>query len=1070
MAQRSIMSFFGSSGMKKTSTGTEKKRERSPLKVKNKSPDKSPITEQPKKKMRRILDSDEEEEEENVGKQVREEKELSKQEDKEGKQEDEEAGKHKDKCEKICAEKKAEGSKKEKMETNTDGEHSSKIGQQSPSENKKFASPSSVNGTPGTSSPEYTPTISPGSIPLRKTARKHMRKRTLNPPETHNSTPDDVEKPSNEVKEEIKEEIKEERKESDNSVPETSMPKSPTIKKEIVDKCSKSDENDSEEDQVEKKKAKVQKKSKKDTPSSKGRMVKLPENIKAEIRDVKTPKGKKKLSSNESQKSIAEQEDEEETANDSQEEKSTKAKKRKRKQIIESDDDEEEEEKLDVDKEMKTSPKVKKEVEKSPVHPFFSTKTPKRELADKQKDNKDDTPVKTKKEISTPAKPVGAGDSSDKKVTDVNYNPGKSNYNPILDACWKQNEKVPYLALARTFEQIEATTKRLKTIEILCNFLRSVIALTPEDLVKCIYLCLNKLAPAYEGLELGMGETILMRAIGQATGRSVDKMKAEVAEKGDLGIVAETSRSTQKMMFAPPKLTIQGVFAKLREIAAMTGNASQNRKTEKVKGMFVACRHSEARYLIRSLTGKLRIGLAEQSVLVALGNAVVLTPPGQDIDVKQQTTISDTMRKKMEEGALIIKTTYCELPNYDKIIPTLLEHGLEELPKHCKLTPGTPLKPMLAHPTKGISEVLNRFENMTFTCEYKYDGERAQIHLLENGEVHIYSRNQENNTSKYPDIIERIPGILTEGVTSCVIDSEAVAWDKEKKDILPFQVLSTRKRKDADMSQIKVQVCVYAFDLLYLNGQSLVKEPFRRRRELLHSSCKEVEGQFVFAKSMVSTETEDIQEFLDESIKGNCEGLMVKTLDEEATYEIAKRSHNWLKLKKDYLDGVGDTLDLVVIGGYRGKGKRTGTYGGFLLACYDDENEEFQSICKIGTGFKDEDLDKHTKFLTDHLIDKPKAYYRYDTSHEPDHWFDAVQVWEVKAADLSISPTHRAAMGIVDPSKGISLRFPRFLRIREDKRADEATNASQVAELYNNQDQVKNQKASTTKANPDDFY
>uniref|UniRef100_A0A3P8NLY1 DNA ligase n=1 Tax=Astatotilapia calliptera TaxID=8154 RepID=A0A3P8NLY1_ASTCA len=635
----------------------------------------------------------------------------------------------------------------------------------------------------------------------------------------------------------------------------------------------------------------------------------------------------------------------------------------------------------------------------------------------------------------------------------------------------KDTKGVPYLAVARTFERIEEDSGRLRNIETLSNLFRSVLLLSPDDLLCCVYLCLNQLGPAYLGMELGVGETVLMKAVAQATGRQLDKVKAEAQEKGDLGLVAESSRSNQRMMFQPASLTAGGVFRKLKEIASMSGNSAMNKKIDIIKGLFVACRFSEARYIVRSLAGKLRIGLAEQSVLSALSQAVCLTPPGQGfpptvIDAGKGMS-AESRRAWIEEKSLILKQTYCEMPNYDVLIPVLLKEGIDQLPNHCKLTPGVPLRPMLAHPTKGVGEVMKKFDEAAFTCEYKYDGERAQIHILEGGEVRIFSRNQEDNTSKYPDIISRIPKVKKDSVVSCVLDSEAVAWDHEKKQIQPFQVLTTRKRKDVDASEIKVQVCVYAFDLLYLNGESLVRQPLCRRRALLRESFSEVEGEFVFARSIDSDNTDTIAEFLEQSVRDSCEGLMVKTLEKDATYEIAKRSHNWLKLKKDYLEGVGDTVDLCVIGAYLGKGKRTGTYGGFLLACYDEENEEFQSVCKIGTGFKDEDLEQHYKFLKEHILPKPRAYYRVDQSAEPDVWLDAVQVWEVKCADLSLSPVYKAAMGMVDPEKGISLRFPRFLRIRDDKKPEDATAAAQIAELYKKQQQIQNQG---DKADPEDYY
>lgn len=276
--------------------------------------------------------------------------------------------------------------------------------------------------------------------------------------------------------------------------------------------------------------------------------------------------------------------------------------------------------------------------------------------------------------------------------------------------------RVPYLALSRTLEEIEKTSARLKMIEILSNFLRSVIKLSPEDLLPSVYLCLNKIGPAYEGLELGLAEQTLIRAISQSTGRTFSQIKNDVTESGDLGTVAEKSRSSQRLMFRPQPLTVRAIFQKFREIAAMTGQSAVNKKINIIQGLFVACRGPEARFLIRSLNGKLRIGLAEQSVLQAIASACV-----------EKKISTDGFKTRSDELALILKTTYCECPNYDKIIPVILEHGIEALPEFCKITPGIPVKPMLAQPTKGVQEVLTRFDGLEFTCEWKYDGERAQV-------------------------------------------------------------------------------------------------------------------------------------------------------------------------------------------------------------------------------------------------------------------------------------------------------------------------------------------------------
>ncbi|CAG8479449.1 14868_t:CDS:10 [Dentiscutata erythropus] len=617
----------------------------------------------------------------------------------------------------------------------------------------------------------------------------------------------------------------------------------------------------------------------------------------------------------------------------------------------------------------------------------------------------------------------------------------------ISDISWEAGKPVPYAALCKTFEKIEATTKRLEIQEHLTTFFVQVIELSPDNLLESLYLCLNRICPEYENLELGIGESLLIKAIAEATGRKTSKVKEELAKWGDLGKVAKDSKSTQPTLVKPKPLTIPALFSKMKSIANTSGQDSQERKVRDIMFLLTACQGDEAKYLIRSLEGKLRIGLAEQTVLISLAQSIVLKDPGYQ-------KLSKTLKaEELTTAAEIVKSVYSELPSYDIIVPTLLKIGVKGLREACKLTPGIPIKPMLAHPTKSITEALDRVEGKTFTCEFKYDGERGQIHMLEDGTSKMYSRNLEDSSMKFPDVLEILSSIVKPGTKSFVLDCEVVAWDPVKNCLLPFQILSTRKRKDVKESEIKVCVCLYAFDLLYLNGESLLQKHLAERREHLYNAFQEVEGKFSFARHMNASNVEEIQTFLDESVKGSCEGLMVKILDgPESSYEPSKRSRNWLKIKKDYISGgVGDSLDLVVVGAYLGRGKRTSVYGTFLLACYDPDNEEYQTICKIGTGFSDASLETHFKFLKEHEIPGPKKYYNYDKGTNPDVWFEPCQVWEVKTADLSISPIYKAALGKIDPSKGVSLRFPRFIQIREDKKPEDATTNDQVADMYRSQ-------------------
>jgi DNA ligase-1 len=599
---------------------------------------------------------------------------------------------------------------------------------------------------------------------------------------------------------------------------------------------------------------------------------------------------------------------------------------RRSRKIIEEDD---EDEMMEAAPPAKASPKNKKRAGVAKPSPpntpaTKKTKAPSPEQVLKQEEE-DESPASTASEAEAEAEIEEDEEDEKPEVVarvrkEVQTKLMSKSKDPYPD--WKAGDPVPYAALCKTFSLVELTTKRLIIMEHCSLFLRQVLRLSPDDLLPTVLLMINKLAPDYVGLELGIGESLIMKAIGESTGRSLQVIKQDQKEIGDLGLVAVKSRSTQPTMFKPKPLTVRGVLKGLIDVAKVTGSGAQGNKVAGIKKLLSAADASggkvdinkdkggpsEAKFIIRFLEGKLRLGLAEKTVLVSLAQAMIC----HEFEKKGQVPSTDDMAKAEQ----ILKTVYSELPSYDVIIPAMVEHGIMNLRDYCKLRPGIPLKPMLAKPTKAITEVLDRFEGQTFTCEYKYDGERAQIHYVAkdtddelkknmqgvtkeaaDGVASIFSRNSEDLSKKYPDILAKLHTWVDKDTKSFVLDCESVAWDMVEKKVLPFQQLMTRKKKDVKIEDVKVKVCVFAFDLLYYNGDAIVEKSLRERRELLHKAFTPVEGEFGFATSMDGQELDEIQTFLDESVKASCEGLMVKMLDgTESGYEPSKRSRNWLKV------------------------------------------------------------------------------------------------------------------------------------------------------------------------------
>ncbi|ESS69062.1 putative DNA ligase I [Trypanosoma cruzi] len=637
----------------------------------------------------------------------------------------------------------------------------------------------------------------------------------------------------------------------------------------------------------------------------------------------------------------------------------------------------------------------------------------------------------------------------------------KASFDPYVnyESVWPRplpgvREIVPYAVVADTLADISAESSRLECIKCLTNLFLAVIQRSPSDLVSVIYLVINKQGPAHEGIELGVGDALLVKVIAECCGVTEAYIKDTYRQTGDLAEVAQNKKRQQSTLVKPKRLSAADVFKALRDIALMSGKEASRRRADVMKRLLRDAVGPEVNLIVRALQQKMRVGLAESSALAAIGYAFALHHIGLTEFVK---FTPEQLQRELNIGSENFARIYHEVPSFEIVVGAMLKHGLNVIvpsspegrahAAELSIRPGIPVKPQLAHPTSGINAILERFQGKAFTSEYKYDGERAQIHYSKEKGYQIFSRNAETHTGKYPDIIAMLPRVFsTEAVESFIIDSEVVAVNKETGALQAFQVLQHRGRKNVSFESVTIPVCVFAFDILYFNGSPQMTKPLLERRQVLYSYFTPIHAAFQFAEHLDGTDVEEIQSFLDRSIKDGCEGLMVKTLKEEATYTPAKRSYCWLKLKKDYMDGVTDTLDLVPIGAYYGKGKRTGVFGGFLLACYNSDSDEFQSICKIGSGFLDEQLESLTQALQSCVLMEQPRYYRAE--EKPDVWLEASNVWEVKAADLSISPVHFAAYGLVDPSKGIALRFPRFVRVREDKKANEATFATQIAAMY----------------------
>ncbi len=580
-----------------------------------------------------------------------------------------------------------------------------------------------------------------------------------------------------------------------------------------------------------------------------------------------------------------------------------------------------------------------------------------------------------------------------------------------------------FLEVSQRFSEMSNTTKRLELTDILVRLLKAA----GKDLKKLVYLTQGKLLPDYEGLELGIANKLIIKALSSISGKKEEEIEALFIKEGDLGTVAKliSEKKTQNALFAN-ELNVDYVYDELTKLARIKGEGSIKNKIGIYKDLLLNATPEEGMYITRIITGKLRLGVSDATIL----DAVVLAFANK-------------------ENSDEIDEAYNFHPDLGEIAELLREGKLDKV-LQTGPTPMIPAKVMLAERLPEIKDILEKMGGRA-AFEYKYDGMRTQIHIKD-GNVKIFSRGSEETTSNFPDIVEH--ALQNFKLESCILDGEAVPYNSETGELYPFQMVSQRRGRKYDLkSKVEeIPVVVFLFDILYLNGRALNKVPYLERRKVLQSLFTESDD-FKCATMLLSSSPDEINDFFNEAINSGCEGLVAKNVSGESIYRAGARGWLWIKVKRDYQSAFEDTLDLVVIGAFGGHGRRKGTYGALLMASYNKDKDIFESTCKLGTGFTDDVLFGLPSKLSEHVNSKKPA--RVESGLTPDVWFDPKVVLEIIGAEITVSPVHSCAFGKVEKDAGLAIRFPRFTgRWRDDKTAEDATSTEEILEMYYSQKKV----------------
>ena len=570
-----------------------------------------------------------------------------------------------------------------------------------------------------------------------------------------------------------------------------------------------------------------------------------------------------------------------------------------------------------------------------------------------------------------------------------------------------------YSKLVDVYEKLESTSKRLEKTAFAAKLLKE----TDTQLIPIITLMIQgKIYPAWDDRKIGVAAKLVLKAINLATGVDASKVEHEWKKTGDLGKTAENlvEKKQQQSLFRKD-LEVNKVFGNLEKLSSLEGLGTVNRKIQLIAELLTSASPKEAKYIIKTVLEEMRIGVGEG----VLRDAIVWEHFGYTGDEGRTDEVGGEYKSylaKVQE-AYDITNDFSEVA----IASRKGEKALGEI----KLIPEKPIKVMLAQKVDDVAAAFEKVGKPAFV-EYKYDGFRMQVHGFD-GKIRIFTRRLEDVTEQFPEVIEYLKKNVK--AKSFILDGEAVGYNPQTKKYLPFQKVSQRIKRKYEIERMAKEypIELNLFDIVFLDGKNLIKKEFSERRKLLEKIITEKKWNVVLAKQLISGDEKEVQQFYEDTLKLGMEGVMFKKSD--APYKPGSRVGHMVKLKP-----VMESLDVIITGAEWGEGKRASWITSFAIAC-QDESGEFVEIGKVSTGLKELESDEGTTFSEMTELLKPLIISEKgrELIVKPE------VIIEVHYEEIQKSPTY---------SSGYALRFPRFVRLRDDKSIDEVSDISLVEELY----------------------